>query len=280
MERGQARRFIHLSDLHFGRTDSRLAQGLLDELHRLEPELLVISGDLTQTAAEGEFREAVAFLEQAPGRPFVVPGNHDLPGWNVIARFLRRFARYRRYIGAEMNPVYGDDDLALVGLNTARTVVWHWNWAHGRVSSGQLHAVTEFFRVAPDAALRAVVMHHPLTASHRRPNQEPVARARLAAERFAHAGADMVLSGHLHSASIVDLGTAWPGIGRSIQAFQAGTCLSGRLRGEPNSFRLFEWSAPELRTELFLWSGHRFERAERRDFVRTPNGLEKRVRAA
>ncbi|MFW6027555.1 MAG: metallophosphoesterase family protein [bacterium] len=274
MER--VRTFVHLSDLHFGRTEKRLTHGLSETLHRLEPELAVISGDLTQTAARREFREAVEFLEHLPGTPFVVPGNHDLPGWNILGRFLRRFARFRRYIGPEMNPVYQDDELALVGLNTARALVYHWNWSHGRVSRSQLETVAEIFGEAPERALRVVVMHHPMVAPEHKPNQKLVGRARLAAKGFAEARADMVLTGHLHTVVVSDLQTAWPDIGRSIRSFQGGTSLSDRLRGEPNSFRIFRWSAPELRTELFEWTGRHFEHTDTHELVRVENGLKDR----
>jgi 3',5'-cyclic AMP phosphodiesterase CpdA len=277
MEGKHGRSFVHLSDLHFGRTEARLTGGLLEELHELNPELVIISGDLTQTAARREFREAVEFMEHLPGTPFVVPGNHDLPGWNIIGRFLRRFARYRRYIGPEMNPVYTDSDLALVGLNTARTLVYHWNWSHGRVSGSQLETVAETFGDAAEDALRTVVMHHPMVAPAHRPNQKLVGRAERAAGRFAQARADMVLTGHLHTVMVADLKTAWPGIGRSVQSFQAGTSLSDRLRGEPNSFRMFRWAAPDLHTELYEWTGRQFECTGRKDFVRTGNGLEEKA---
>lgn len=270
----RVRKFVHLSDLHFGRAEPRLTHALLEELHKLEPEIVIISGDLTQTAARREFLEAVEFLEMTPGTPFVVPGNHDLPGWNVIGRFLRRFARYRRYIGPEMNPVYQDADLALVGLNTARTLVYHWNWSHGRVSRSQLETVAESFEEAPEHALRVVVMHHPLVAPEHRPNQKLVGRARRAAERFARAGADMVLTGHLHTVTVADLQSAYPDIGRSIRSFQGGTSLSDRLRGEPNSFRVFRWEPPDLRTELFEWAGRRFQRTDEHELIRTKSGLE------
>ncbi|MFP3943161.1 MAG: metallophosphoesterase family protein [Alphaproteobacteria bacterium] len=268
------RTFVHLSDLHFGRTEARLTHGLLAELHKLEPEVTVISGDLTQKAKRREFEEAVEFMEHMPGAPFVVPGNHDLPGWNVIGRFLRRFARFRRYIGPEMNPVYQDEDLALVGLNTARTLVYHWNWSHGRVSHSQLDTVAETFGDAPESALRVVVMHHPMAAPEHKPNQKLVGRARRAAEGFAQAQTDMVLTGHLHTVLVSDLRSSYPDIGRSIWSFQGGTSLSDRLRGEPNSFRMFRWSAPRLRTELFEWTGRRFECTGTHEFIRTENGLE------
>lgn len=268
------RTFVHLSDLHFGRTDARLTYALLEELHCLKPDMVIVSGDLTQTAARHEFREAMRFLKSVPGAPFVVPGNHDLPGWNVVSRFMRRFARYRRYIGPDMNPVYTDENLALVGLNTARTVVYHWNWSHGRVSRRQMAAVGRSFRSASESALRAVIMHHPIVPPSHKPGQKLVGRARLAAQSFSEAGTDIVLTGHLHQVTVADLRKTYPEIGRAIQSFQAGTTLSNRLRGEPNNFRMFHWSAPRLRTDQFEWTGRRFEQTAARHYVRGPAGLE------
>jgi len=105
------RRLAHLSDLHFGRVDPAAVEGLLRSLEAARPDLVVVSGDFTQSARTGEFRAARAFLDRLPAPVFAVPGNHDLPQWNPVERLLRPYDRYRRFIGEELEPVWSDAEV-------------------------------------------------------------------------------------------------------------------------------------------------------------------------
>src|SRR2546421_2446886 len=114
------RTLVHLSDLHFGRVDERLVEPLIAAVTEIDPDLVAVSGDLTQRARSHQFIEARAFLDALPQPQIVVPGNHDIPMHNVYARFFQPLDKYRRYITNELQPFYADEEIAVVGLNTAR----------------------------------------------------------------------------------------------------------------------------------------------------------------
>src|SRR5947209_3581481 len=114
------RKIVHLSDLHFGRIDERVVGPLAEVVRELRPSLVVVSGDLTQRARSSEFREARAFLDSLPRPQVVVPGNHDVPLWDVLARFSRPLEKFRRYISDDTEPLYEDEEMAVAGVNTPR----------------------------------------------------------------------------------------------------------------------------------------------------------------
>jgi 3',5'-cyclic AMP phosphodiesterase CpdA len=111
----------HLSDLHFGCIDHTTVRPLIDTVQKIKPDLVAVSGDLTQRARSAQFREARAFLDALPGPQIVVPGNHDVPLYNLFARFLRPLSKYQRYITDDLEPFYADAQIAILGLNTAST---------------------------------------------------------------------------------------------------------------------------------------------------------------
>src|SRR5882724_10264204 len=116
------RTLVHLSDLHFGRVDERLVEPLIAAVTEIDPDLVAVSGDLTQRARSHQFREARAFLDALPQPQIVVPGNHDVPLHNVFTRFVRPLDKYKGYITDDLQPVYQDNEIVVVGVNTARSL--------------------------------------------------------------------------------------------------------------------------------------------------------------
>ena len=116
------RKIVHLSDLHFGRTDASVVGPLIVAVRELQPTLVVVSGDLTQRARSHEFEEARLFLDQLPKPQVVVPGNHDVPLWDVLSRFMRPLEKYRRHISKDVEPVHEDEEMVVAGVNTARYI--------------------------------------------------------------------------------------------------------------------------------------------------------------
>ena len=117
------RTLVHLSDLHFGRLDEAIVPPLVERIKSVRPDLIAISGDLTQRARRGQFRQARVFLDQLPFPTIVVPGNHDVPLFNLAARVLDPFGGYRRHIDANLEPSRIDDEMAVIGLNSARALI-------------------------------------------------------------------------------------------------------------------------------------------------------------
>ncbi|WP_138469421.1 metallophosphoesterase [Poseidonocella sp. HB161398] len=238
-------RIVHISDLHYGRVDPGLEAPLARAIHALAPDLLVVSGDLTQRARHGQFRAARAFLDHLPGPQLCVPGNHDTPLDNLWVRFLRPFGRYRRHICHDLEPVHRAPGLVVAGVNTVN----RFSWQRGRIGETRLRRLSA--RLAgDDSALKVAVLHHPL--QHGPETEKRLMRgADETLDALARSGADLVLSGHLHMASAEPFRAA-PG----LLFVQAGTVLSTRLRhDEPNTFNQIEHAGGRL--SVITWAAQR-----------------------
>jgi 3',5'-cyclic AMP phosphodiesterase CpdA len=228
------RKIAHLSDLHFGAIDPAAVEAAERAVEAASPDLVVISGDLTQRARSAQFREARAFLDRLPKPQIVVPGNHDVPLWNVFARGWTPLTKYRRIVTDDLIPFYGDSEIAVLGLNTARS----FTIKDGRLNSEQLAAAKAAFAEAAPQAVKIVVTHHPFDQPEAEHEGDIVGRARLAIDAFTALGVDLILSGHLHLTRTGASTTRYPGSGTLL--VQAGTATSFRRRGEVNSFNLIE----------------------------------------
>ncbi len=248
---------VHLSDLHFGRTDPAVLEPLLAFVAAAEPHCVVISGDLTQRARPKEFQEARAFLDRLPAPQVVVPGNHDVPLFDVPRRFLRPLHRFRDLISEDLSPFYEDDVVAVLGVNTARSLTWK----EGRLSHEQIDMLQSRFAAVGDARMKVLFTHHPfLPPAHAR-ETSLVGRHKRALEALEAAGVDVLLAGHLHLAYAEDVVGHHDFVTRSILVAQAGTATSHRTRGEPNAYNLIELGDERVQIEVRTSTGRRFESA-------------------
>lgn len=263
---------VHLSDLHFGRTDSQVVEAIAAEVRAVVPDLLVVSGDLTQRARKVEFLQARAFLDSFPGPRIVVPGNHDVPLWNVFARALTPLSRYKRYIEADTDPFYADAEIAVVGINTARSLTIK----DGRINVRQLEAAKDKFARLSDKVIRVVVTHHPFEGLDFESDDGVVGRASLAMDAFSRTGVDMILSGHQHLHRAGSSARRYLIDGYAALLIQAGTAISSRLREAANSFNIIRIDRPEISMECRAWQPSQtgFETTPRYSFRHGPDGWE------
>src|SRR5439155_26615445 len=153
-------RLVHLSDLHFGAHDEDLVEAVERKADELKPDLIVISGDFTQRARTEQFKDACHFLErlrEADHEVLGVPGNHDVPLYDVLRRFLSPLTRYRRFIDDSLCPFVELTGVAVLGINTARSLTFK----DGRISEEQVEFIRETFSRTAAGATRVLVTHHP-----------------------------------------------------------------------------------------------------------------------
>lgn len=254
-------RLVHLSDLHFGAHDERLVEGVDWAVDELKPDLVVISGDFTQRARTEQFKEACAFLEDLRERGhevLAVPGNHDVPLYDVLRRFLSPLTRYRRFIDDTLCPFIELPGVAVLGINTARSLTFK----EGRVSEEQVVFIRETFAHTPQDAVRILVTHHPLFALTVGDDvQRAIGRQELALDAIEDAGVDMLLAGHMHHASNHDAGDLITRAGGTL-VVQAGTATSTRVREQEQSFNVIDIADDCVTIAVHAWKGDDFKPAD------------------
>jgi 3',5'-cyclic AMP phosphodiesterase CpdA len=239
---------VHLSDIHTGRLDRNVVEALAPTIRAVHPHLVVLSGDLTQRATVPQFLEARAFLDALEAPALVIPGNHDVPLWNVAARFFGPLERYKRYITTDLAPVFQDDEMVVAGVNTARSLTW----GEGRISAHQVDGILARLNGVPRGATRIVVTHHPFDLPPGVHDKRLLGRAPMAMAKLAAAGADLFLSGHLHQSHVSHSAERYRIAGHSALIVQAGT-VSMRGRGEDPSFNVLRLDRDRLALGRFVW---------------------------
>jgi 3',5'-cyclic AMP phosphodiesterase CpdA len=237
------RRVAHIADVHFGAATAEAVRALEAALDVLAPDIVVVSGDLTQRGRWSEFREAATFVGRLPGIVIAVPGNHDVPRGSP-GRFVRPLRRYRGAIGEVSTDRFADNEVAIIGLNSARAWGLHWNWAHGRVGHGEIGTAKAWLAARPQGVFGGLVVHHPPVLFEPRRGFRELGRGRRLMEMLSEVGAEAVMSGHLHA-------TGWRVIG-GVLHMQAGTSASHRVRGEANAFLVLDVHEDRLDLEEWL----------------------------
>lgn len=262
-------RLIHLSDLHFGAHDPVLVSAVEKRLDEEAPDLVVISGDFTQRARIEQFKEAGAFLmriRDAGHEVLAVPGNHDVPLYDVLRRFLSPLARYKRYVDDSLCPFIAIPGAAVLGINTARSLTFK----NGHVSHEQIGFIRQTFAKIEVNQPRILVTHHPLFALPLGDGPElghVMDDQHLALDAIADAGVDLLLAGHNHRASVNDASSLVTGAGKAL-VIQAGTATSTRTRDELQSFNRIEIDGSGVRVTIQRWDGSQFVSGDSQLFER------------
>lgn len=252
---------IQISDSHFGTEQPPVVEALTRLVQVQAPQLLILSGDITQRARRSQFRAARAFVDRL-GVPAMlsIPGNHDIPLFNPLARLLLPYANYRREFGRDLEPVFADGETLVITVNTTR------NYRHtdGAISAAQVERVAARLVQASEKQLRIVVTHQPVCVV-RAEDQPDLVRGHAAAiRRWAAAGADLILGGHIHLPYVCALTSQYPNLPRQMWVVQAGTAVSRRIRHEAgNSVNLIRYGQARPR----ICS------VERWDYATTQNGF-------
>ena len=265
------RTLAHISDLHFGREDPVLAEALLADLTATSPSVVAVSGDLTQRARRREFEAARAWIARLPAPAVVVPGNHDVPLFNVWMRLTAGLDRFREYIEPEPFPLHADPELVLVGINSARSLTVSDGW----ITGDQVAAIQARLASAPADAFRVLVTHHQFVAAPARPRPGPMRGADDALAGLERCGVDLLLGGHAHLGYWGDVRQHYQTLRRSILFVQAGTATSNRRRGEPNAWNRIVIGPGRVEVEPRVWDGRQFEPQAPTVFHRTDAAWER-----
>jgi 3',5'-cyclic AMP phosphodiesterase CpdA len=265
------KKIVHLSDLHFGRVDEALLGPLEEAVVAAKPSVVVVSGDLTQRARTQQFEEARAFLDRLPEPQIVVPGNHDVPLWDVYSRFAGPLEKFRRIITDDLEPFYEDEEMVVAGVNTARSLTRK----YGRVNEQQVERLRERLCKYADEVVKVVVTHHPFDLPAGADEREIVGRAAMAMEALAACGADLLLAGHMHTGQTGHTAERYKIKGHAALYVQAGTATSNRVRGgEANSFNVVRLKHPYIQVERRTWhaDARSFRPGPAETFMHTPDG--------
>lgn len=251
-------RILHLSDIHFGCEHARACEAALAYAHDVAPDLVLISGDITQKGLPHEFEAAGDWIRAMPEPTFVIVGNHDVPYWDLKARLFHPWRAFERAVGHPPHDhQFVGPGLLVRGVTTARGWQARANWSKGVIDLDQTRRAAEALRAAPIGSLRVLACHHPLIEMVGAPMTGEVKRGDAAAHIFAEAGVDLVVTGHVHVpfALPIQLGDG------CSYAVGCGT-LSHRERGAPPSFNRIDWDAHEVVVTVMAWRGEGFEESQ------------------
>lgn len=251
-------RVLQFSDVHFGCEHKDACAGALDFAHATAPDLVLITGDITQQGFPAEFEAAGRWISEMPDPRFVIVGNHDVPYWSLAARLFSPWKAFERATG---HPAHDHEflggDLMVRGVVTARGWQARPNWSKGVIDLQQTRQAAEALRQAPVGALRVLACHHPLIEMIGAPMTGDVKRGAAAARIFAEAGVDLITTGHVHVPFALPIGLG----DHCSYAVGCGT-LSHRERGAPPSFNQIEWDARAITVTAIAWTGTGFEPAQ------------------
>lgn len=226
-------KIAHISDIHFGAEDPKLVEILLEDLKTVKPRMVAVSGDLTQRAKTRQFKAAAQFLDRIKSPQIVIPGNHDISLFNIFRRFIRPLKHFLKHISDEECPIYQDSEIAVAGINSARSLTWK----SGRINRNQIALIKKKFKKIEPDTLKALVIHHNLVPPPGKKSQSFIGRAGLLLEAIGHVEIDLILAGHVHTAYSEIITPSGPHNFTAVLA-SAGTAVSERRRGTPNSYNL------------------------------------------
>jgi 3',5'-cyclic AMP phosphodiesterase CpdA len=230
---------VQISDTHFGTEQAPIVEAVIALVHQLRPNVVILSGDITQRARSEQFQAAHRFMARLPcSHVLTIPGNHDIPLFDIVSRALRPYANYAACFGKELEPSFESDDLLIQCLNTTRPK----RHKDGEVSAGQIERVSSRLHSAKPTQLRIVVTHQPVHVIRPKDEQNLLHGYQAAVRAWSRAGADIIMGGHIHLPYVRPLSERLKELPRAIWSVQAGTAVSSRVRGDiPNSLNVLKY---------------------------------------
>ena len=260
------KKIVHISDLHFGTENSEIANQLTDDINEIKPDVVVVSGDLTQRAKTKEFVKSQIFLDTLEYPRVVIPGNHDIPLYNIWDRVVNPFKRFDRYFN-ESDRYYSDDRLEIIGLNSVRNL----RWKSGKLSSEQLKIGAIEFGKSDKNMIRILVIHHNLFHVSSSIDSEKLLKSKLWHRWLMENRIDLILFGHDHK-SMVEPVLFNDDKFIDFIFIQAGSGISNRTRGCPNSYNTIEISDNNCIIKVREFKDDQFEVVSTHHFIKKADG--------
>lgn len=256
---------VHISDIHFGTEEPAIVEALIEDIGKADPGLVALSGDLTQRARSSQFKAARAFLEKLNTPYVVVPGNHDIPLYNLYARLLHPLKKYEHYITDDPLPVFENNAIYVAGISSVR----HKRWKSGKLRDKELEQMLNEFAATHNEKLKVLVLHHNLFYFPLETRRKKIERAEDLINLFSSSGIDLILFGHDHKHLVKGLPESASRRYKAI-LIQAGTAISHRTRKEPNSYNIIRYSGGTLNITTRSFTGNGFTTLSTEEF--TSNG--------
>lgn len=251
-----------------------MLEPLVAVVEKLDADLVIISGDFVEHASTGEFEQAREYLQRLPQPQLVVPGNHDLPFYDPLKRVRQGLGKYIRFISEDLEPLYADDEMIVAGVTTPRIIPMK----GGLINPGQVDGAIGRMCGDPSPRIKVLVTHHPLDLPENFTKRQLAWHARSAVERLSPC-VDLMLAGHLHLSSTGATAARYRKTGHSMIFAQAGTAISMRNKGEPNSFNLIRLQQKQIEIQHYSWNEqvNEFMPCQWEQFESGARGWEKRV---
>jgi 3',5'-cyclic AMP phosphodiesterase CpdA len=260
-------RLLHVSDLHAGtHEEPEVERALARLVERLEPQLVVASGDLAHRGRREQVERAAELLRSLGPPVLAVPGNHDLP--HTPIRFIRPWAEFER-VWETTEPTVSSPDFHVIGLNSARP----FRHQGGALSNTQLERAAQRLAAAPAGALHVAVLHHHLIgAPWRAARKRPVSHRNRVLRALVDAGAELILAGHIHQAAVSErheFEVVGDETRTAVVAVAAGLGQPRPRRlGEARGLHLHETDTDSIVVRTFRWSGGDWSLGAERHFAR------------
>ena len=247
-------RLLHFTDVHFGIEHKSAVEAAVAYSHDAKPDLVVVSGDITQKGYPREFRAATEWLKRLPAPQITCPGNHDVPYHDLLGRVAYPWARFDKFVGPHWRHGTTLPGLAVQSMSSARGLQLRLNWSKGVMDLSDVDTAVQRLQQAPGDALRVFVVHHPLVEVTGGPMTGEVKRGKDAAVKLCEGGVDLIMSGHIHAPFAYRLPY---GDGATIAT--GASTLSLRERGAAPGFNQLEVDDDTVVVKAIAWRGDRFE---------------------
>ena len=259
-------KIVHISDLHFGTEDSKIVNYFIDDMSDIKPNVVVVSGDLTQRAKTNEYIKAKDFLGRLEYQKVVIPGNHDIPLYQIWNRILNPFKKFDKYFDIS-DRYYSDNAIEIIGLNSVQNL----RWKSGKLSLEQLESGVSEFKKSGKNTVRILVVHHNLFHISSKRDAVKLFKTKPIHRWLMQNKIDLVLFGHDHKSMIQPILFDDDNIFDFILV-QAGTATSNRTRGYSNSFNIIEISDDKCEIKIKEYKHQKFGIISDRQFVKISAG--------